>query len=200
MRLRLDADGLPTCTAVRGTLPLGHGFASSTALTILHLGGQHRECAEAIANRMDQGIHGFTPSGVDYWSITAGHSGYFGPAGWRSIANSYRLNASALLVPENSYPDLAETCNKINGAADGLIPIARYLCATLRARHVLDYRALFDYAIYLRQIGAYLPRAEAIIDHVLSRGLVAKGVGGLTNKAVVIIWPPEMRLFEQEKS
>jgi hypothetical protein len=199
VRLQLDRDGFPTCTVVRGNLPLGHGFASSTALTILHLGAQRREGAEAIAHRVDQEIHGFTPSGVDYWSITAGHSGYFGPAGWRSIASSYRLAASALLVPENSYADLAETRNKINLAADGLIPIARYLCATLKARHVIDYRALLDYAIYLRRIGAYFPRAEAIIDHVFSRGLVAKGIGGLTNKAVVIIWPPGMRPSEQGK-
>lgn len=198
VRMHLADAGLPTCTGVRGSLPLGHGFASSTALTVLHLGARSQEYSEDIVHRVDEAIHGFTPSGVDYWSITAGSTGYFGPAGWRGDPDSCRPAVSALLVPEPARADLADTRDRVTRAADRLVPIARHLCAALRSRNVLDYRALLDYAICLRRLGVYLPRGTAIIDDVLNRGLAAKGVGGLTNKAVIIVWRPGTPLSEQE--
>lgn len=197
VRIMLKTLGLPTCAAVRGTLPLGHGFASSTALTFLHLGTRRREYAEDVIRQVDREMHGFSPSGVDYWSIISKRAGYFGPTGWRSAPDSYRPAVSALLVPENSQVDLTTTRNRITRAADTLIPIARYLHATLETQNTLDYRAMLDYAMRLRRIGVYLPRAEAIIDHMTSLGLVAKGIGGLTNKAVIILWPPEVQPTEQ---
>lgn len=198
VRYQLELAGLPTHAAVRGTLPLGHGFASSTALTLLHLEKGRHKHPEDIVRCVDREIHGFSPSGVDYWSITARRTGYFGPDGWRSASNSYRPAASALLVPEDSSANLAETRNRVIRVADSLAPIARYMCSVLRARNVLDYRAMLDYADCLRRAGVYLPRAEAIIGQAAGHGLVAKGIGGLTNKAVIIVWPPAMKPSEQK--
>jgi hypothetical protein len=194
VRTRLTEDGLPTCGMVRGTLPLGHGFASSTTLTLLHLGGHPAESVKSIVDGIDKQVHGFPPSGVDYYSIAAGKAGYFGPGGWRPADRPRRLAASAVLVRDQSDWPLSETRGRVVAAADKLIPIANHLCSALRARAILDYQALFDYAVQLRRIGVYTPRAAAIVDHVLGHGVVAKGVGGLTNKAVIIVWRPGMRL------
>jgi hypothetical protein len=192
VRFLLANASLPTCSMVRGTLPLGHGFAGSTALTILHLGSCGQDY-ETIVNHVDRQVHGFAPSGVDCKAIRVGRAGCFGPVGWRSVWRAPCLAISALLVPEASGQDLAETRNKVIASADALIPIAQYLCSALTERNVLEYQALFDYALRLRRIGIYLPRATAVIDHALSGGIVAKCTGGLTNKAVIIVWPREMK-------
>ena len=199
VRIHLAERGLPTCSEVRGTLPLGYGFAGSTALALLHLEGNvvgsagiALASAEAIVRQIDWQIHGFSPSGVDYHSIVTGKAGYFGPGGWRPVQRRPELAASALLVRDPLDWPLSETRCKIVAMADRLIPIARYLCSVLRARAILDYQALFDYSVELRRVNIYAPRATAIVDHALKYGLVAKGVGGLTNKAVIIVWPPEM--------
>jgi hypothetical protein len=199
VRAHLAGEGLPTCNGVRGTLPLGHGFAGSTALALLHLGadaagsaGTTLASAEAIVSRIDGQIHGFAPSGVDYHSVAAGEAGYFGPDGWRPTRSPPRLSASALLMRDDSDWPLSETRHKVVAAADKLVPIARHLCSALRTRAFLDYQALFDYAVQLRRINIYLPHAATIVDHALRYGLVAKGVGGLTNKAVIIVWRPGM--------
>jgi hypothetical protein len=197
VRQMLSQLGMPTCDKVRGTLPLGHGFAGSTALIALHLGSGSQPITEVLASKIDREIHGFDPSGVDYWSVNAQAPGFFGPAGWRSAPKAEKFAASALLLPEARPWPLSETRDRIRSIANRLAPIARHLCAVLRAQKNLDYQALFDYAVELSRAHVYGPRAATMVDHLVQRRLAVKGIGGLTNKAIVIVWPAEMSMPER---
>jgi hypothetical protein len=192
VRLHLSRMGLPVQTGIRGELPLGHGFAGSTALTLVHLNGWAAADIAAVAGRIDHILHGFPPSGVDFAAVVAGAPGLFTAGLWQPMPSVRIPDLSAVLVPAPGRFPLSATRERVLAVRERLAGPARHLCARLRRTDEIDYEGLLEYAVRLQAVGVYTRQATAVVGLFLACDVVAKCVGGLTNKAVIVVWPPQM--------
>ena len=186
---RLREMGLPTHPGIRGDLPLGFGFASSTALAVLHLsltGRDHR----APVDEADRSVHGFPPSGMDFESVKRQEAGFFGPAGWRD-ADRVPLLCSAFVPPDRLAMSFHEVWRRVVDRADDLTRLVAHLTRGVETAGELDRDALFDYSALLATLGVYSRSAQDVVALLLSRGVPAKATGGLRNKAVIAFWRDE---------
>lgn len=185
---RLKEMNLAVTRPVRGALPLGVGFASSTALTLLHLSGTRVRRLREVSEIIDWQVHRLEPSGVDFEAISRQRAGLFGTGQWRDVTPE-PLDISAVLPADRSSLSLREAGGRVTAHAQRLVPIARRLAAGIERDGALDYPALVEYCQVLAAAGVYTPAAASAVEYALGQGAAAKAVGGLVNKAVIVVWP-----------
>jgi hypothetical protein len=192
VRAMLTRDGYPTTPVIRGNLPFGYGFASSSALALLHIGTGVSENVLRIVDRTDQAIHGFIPSGVDSGFHVRKRAGLYRSGEWLD-SPELSLEWSCALFPKERRLTLPQAREIIRARRAGLVPIARALTQGLLESGYLSHDALLDYAWELFRTGAYTAEAARIIDLALRQGVVAKGIGGVYDKAILFLRCEECR-------
>ncbi len=173
---------------IRGDLPFGFGLASSTTLAFLHT-SRTLSIAHAITvvRDCDHEIHGFEPSGVDAAAISSQAPGFFSTSGWEGI-QLCPIRCTLAFLPAERARALAEVEGCIMGSAATLSRIADALTNNVLATGVLDYGLLLDYSRALLSTPVYSKVAKSFIAEMLARGIVAKAIGGLYDKAILVVW------------
>lgn len=185
--------GLRPLDAVSGTLPLGLGFAGSTVLTLLHVGDQlPPDRAMVLARYVDRIVHRFAPSGVDLCSVRRQRPGFFRAGGWRD-APELRFEHGYWLPPPGPPRPLPQVRAAVHAAGSALARCADRQTRYIDAHGRLDRDELFAYAELLAGCDVYAPAQRRLIERALANGVIAKGIGGLYNKAVLLIGPEPAR-------
>lgn len=172
---------------ISGCLPLGFGFAGSTVLALVHLDGYFTgETLRRLVLESDSVAHGFTPSGVDFASIRSA-----GP-----ILYSVREVLKAPPVPLAFgfvLPAKERTRNlsSVRAQVASEKPVLSRICVQLSQEmmtgggSVLD--GVYEYSGILQRLGIYSSAQEELIKGALCRGVAAKGIGGLYDKAIMFV-------------
>lgn len=182
----LSRMGLHVLAHVGGDLPLGRGFASSTALALLHLGDQvDASLRPSIVRIIDWIHHGFMPSGLDYFALTTQSPGFYLAGNWES-APALRLNIAFVEVPPGPRRLGALTRAAVSARLDQLAPLADRMTCTIRENGEVNIDVLAAYADCLLGADVYSPDQRALIEAALAEGVIAKGIGGLYNKAILL--------------
>ena len=71
---------------IKGDLPMESGLASSTALTLIHLGRREGEDVVNAISQVDHEANGFHPSGADSAAVRAEEPGVFGLGEWTPLS------------------------------------------------------------------------------------------------------------------
>lgn len=183
---RISDMGLHTQAVISGDLPFGRGFASSTVLALLHIGRQlDADRAEAVTNMLDWMTHGFEPSGVDAKAIRAQAPGLFRLETWRS-APELDVNGVFVKTPKGEARRPNMIRQVIERSSQRLTLLADRLTDSVEDGR-LDLAAFSDYCELLAGIGVYSARQQDLVRRFLDAGLPAKGIGGLYDRAVVVI-------------
>jgi hypothetical protein len=168
---------------VQGDLPLSHGFASSSVLTFMFLRGQ---TTRHFVDRIDEGIHGFTPSGVDSESCFRQSHGFFGLGHWTSV--DLNVPHYRLLIPSRErIKTLAEIRTRITGVMARLQHIADCISTPILGGGGFDFDSFMDYCQLLVEAKVYSNTAESFISQQLQMGIAAKGIGGIYDKAILVM-------------
>lgn len=183
----LQKMGFHTALSVSGDLPFGLGFASSTVLAFLHLRDQASESDHRqIINVLDWMQHGFKPSGVDYAAIQAQSPGFFFDGHWRP-APPCHITCVFIALPAAPSRPAGKTRAIVESIAPRLQPLGERLTRAIELAGAIALDDLYDYAELLAESGVYSPIQQLIATEALSSGLIAKGIGGLYNKAMIVI-------------
>jgi hypothetical protein len=172
---------------IRGDLPIEYGLASSTVIGLLHVGGvEAPRAVEAIA-ASDGAANGFKPSGGDFAAIAAQGPGIFGLGVWTPV--DYILpSGSHLLLPvkERMFDRLTPTL-AMRGQRKQLGPLITSLADGLVQGRQPNEKLLLRYARCLLEAGVYSDGQARVIDGLLARGIVAKGVGSMYDRAILVM-------------
>jgi hypothetical protein len=134
---------------------------------------------------LDHRTHGFVPSGVDVESIARQRPGFYSAAGWRDvdwIPPSYALVG----FQQESERDLISIRSLLLAKRPRLHRLAQEISSVLSNRQ-LFFAAMFDYCSELYDLGIYSRNVRLFVAQMLERGLPAKGIGGLYDKAVLVL-------------
>ena len=184
----LERHGVFTQRRLCGNLHFGYGFASSTVLTIIHAYDQlDDESLRLYTKMIDACIHGFTPSGVDTESCLSQNDGLYYDNKWQDI-EIVPLQYILFGLKRESEVPLMSIKRKMQKNSDLLINLSNILTKTLVSKKYLDYNIFYKYCKALREINPYSSIAGSFIKDVLGVGLPAKCVGGLHNKAVMVVF------------
>jgi hypothetical protein len=178
-----------TKSKLYGNLPFGFGLASSTVLAFLHL-HPTKSISESIpiVNECDHNIHGFKPSGVDTASISRQAPGLFSIRGWEDI-HVTSFPYTLVFLPAERERTLAEIKRRMNEGAASLTRIADDLTNQTISTGRLDYTLFLKYTRTLFIHSVYSKVATSFIATFLNSGIAAKAIGGLYDKAILIVWP-----------
>ena len=179
--------GLKAQPAIEGDLPFGQGFASSTVLSLLHIGDQLSSAERRrVVDIFDWLSHGFEPSGLDYDAIVAQAPGFYRRGEWRQAA-PLMLHGLFLRSSEPPVITLSKTRERIAGVADRLAPLAERLTTGIIYSSELDIEAFAEYCARLSRAGVYTREQMAVFEAAKAAGLMAKAVGGLHGRAMLVI-------------
>jgi hypothetical protein len=185
----LRARGFATQSKLAGNLPLGYGLAGSTVLAFLHLHDQVPvEAAVQIATECDEIIHGFPPSGVDAMACLRQRGGFYHKRQWADT-DLPRFEYTLALFPKLTFRPLAEIQATIGSNGRLLWPLADQLTNRVVSAGELDYEVLLEYCRVLLNLRVYSPVACEVVRACLNQRIVAKGIGGLHEKALLVISP-----------
>jgi len=186
--ISLKDKGIIPSHTLKGNLPLGYGLAGSTILGFLHL--SHIEniiIKKNIINEIDTKMHGFTPSGLDFESCVHQQWGLFcSKYGWKSQAPSL-IDYSIIIFPKEQKMPLNKIQERVLSERRLLVPIQKELNEIVKRHNIVNLELLMEYAKILSSIGVYSEVANEFVDNVLKQGYIAKGIGGLYDKAVIVI-------------
>lgn len=183
----LQRMGFSTQHFLNGNLPFGLGFAASTVLAFLHLRDQASDADhEQIVRVLDWIQHGFMPSGADYAAIRAQSPGFFLQGRWRPAPPCPVACVFCSLPPAPKRPP-GQTRTIVESIASRLQPLADRLTRTLENTGTVTLGDLHDYCLVLSEAGVYSEPQQLLVDAALSRHIAAKGIGGLYNKAMILI-------------
>lgn len=168
-------------------LPIEFGLASSTALALAHLGRWVGAEVEESVSQTDGGANGFHPSGADFAAISNKEAGVFGLGVWTPL--DIRLpSGSHLILPEKEREfDKLRPTLAMRSAAEHLGPLIDRLVVELEASAELDLDALLEYSRCLFDLDVYSKVQRGIIGPLLERGVVAKGVGAMYDRAILVL-------------
>ena len=171
-----------------GNLPLGYGMAGSTTLSLLHLSDlEDQDYKKKIVNEIDKEVHGFIPSGLDFESCIRQEWGlYCNASGWQSIS-PLPISYSLFKFPKEKRMDLVEVQNRVLSVKDRLEPLQVELNRTIEERDIIDLDLLREYSRVLLEAGVYSQSSSSFISTLLNQGVIAKGIGGLYDKVVLVI-------------
>jgi hypothetical protein len=177
---------------IRSDLPFGFGLASSTALAISHLGAwDGRRVTEAVSET-DAASNGFRPSGADYFAVCARSPGVFGTEGWTPLRIELPPGSHLVLPrPERAHSKLTPTL-AMRADASTLGPLIDVLISELESVGQLDLETLLAYARRLADLGVYSSAQRLIIEPLLAAGIVAKGVGAMYDRAILVLCSPDV--------
>jgi hypothetical protein len=179
--------GFNVVSSISGDLPFGQGFASSTVLAMLHLGNRLNERDQRQIIRVVDWIqHGFEPSGVDYYAIRAQAPGFFARGKWRP-APAFPLSCVFCAIKPGPERQPGNTRAIISGLLPTLSPIAENMTRQLASSGRISTDDLFSYSRQLYDADVYSLDQRDLIARALALGMPAKGIGGLYNKAVMLI-------------
>lgn len=184
----LERRGIVTERQIRGDLPLGFGLASSTMLAFLHT-SRSLSLANAtqIVHECDREIHGFEPSGVDAAAIFSQGSGFYSTGGWERI-QAPPLRCSLAFLPPERLRSLSEVENAMSGVAIVLTQLANAMSRGIERTGALDYGLFLDYSRVLFDASVYSSASREFVAKLLDAGIAAKAIGGLYDKAILVVW------------
>lgn len=183
---------------IYGNLPLGYGMAGSTALSLLHLSKiDDIELKKKIVNQIDKMIHGFIPSGLDFESCIRQEWGlYCNAYGWQSI-RPLAIGYSLIKFPKENKLSLDEIQKRILSVKDYLEPIQNRLNNTIKMSGMIDYNSLMKYSKILLETEVYSKNVDLFISTLLKQGIIAKGIGGLYDKIILVVHSEDDRNYSE---
>jgi len=181
--------GVTSSSTITGNLPLGFGMSSSTILSMLHL--------DSISNKeliikIDKEMCGFSPSELDYISITKQESGLFGFGKWLPISLK-NLNYSIIIFPKEKERNLNFVIQSLQENSEKLTKLANQLSLKLITLQTLDLDILFQYSKELLSTNVYSKLAKEISSSLIKDGLICKAIGGLYDKAMIVVYRNEIQ-------
>lgn len=179
----LRKHGVTNFADIYGNLPLGYGLSSSTILSLLHLNSQYRK---KLIENVDKKMHGFSPSELDYTSITKQENGVYGFGMWQPFKN-FKPCYSLLVIPKEEKRNLTEIKKKMNKSKERQIALTNDLFKILASTGNFDFSLLFDYCKLLLSYEVYSEGALDIAANLIAKGISCKCIGGLYDKAILII-------------
>ena len=189
IRKCLQRRGFKTESMIRGDLPLGYGLASSTVLAFLHMGPNAAVLESLpVVNSCDEMVHGFPPSGMDSWACLYQVPGLYSAEGWRDVDLS-PIPYTLLLFPPAPLVHLEKIRALVKSQSTRLGSLSDAMSGEVAESGMLNLNKLLEYSGVLLKLGVYSPQVEAFVAAMLKKGIVAKGIGGLYNKAVLVLWP-----------
>lgn len=183
-----------TKNTIYGNLPLGYGLSSSTVLTILHLNSIFKK---GLIQKIDKVICGFSPSNLDYTSIIKQETGVMSPKGWISF-NKLRICYSLILVPKEKLYSLKNIFPKLQEKLNLQISLTTNIFQYLIDNTKINYEMLYDYCKVLNSCNIYSKNSKYIVEDLLFAGVCAKCVGGLYDKALLVIYEQETDKIKYE--
>lgn len=181
----LNRLGINNFSSVYGNLPLGYGLSSSTILSILHLKSRSRKDLIQI---VDKEMHGFSPSELDYVSIVKQENGVYGFNKWYQLIHFMPIY-SLVIVPKESQRSLIEVKSKLFNSQERQIKLTKQLFKLLISTGNLDLNLLYEYCQVLMSCKVYSENAMEIIVDLISKGIPCKCIGGLYDKALLVVHP-----------
>lgn len=168
---------------IYGNLPFGYGLSSSTILSLLHMNSAHRR---DLVVSIDKAMCGFSPSELDYTTITKQENGVLGFGKWQPI-NDFHPTYSLITIPKDKKRKLPEVIKNLSTTLEKQIEITKNLFLELATKNVLNYDLLFEYSNHLLSCDVYSEKAKEIVTALLQKNIVAKCVGGLYDKAILVV-------------
>jgi len=175
--------GISNFSNIYGNLPLGYGLSSSTILSILHLKSNSRKDLIRI---VDKEMNGFSPSELDYISIVKQENGVYGFGEWYSLIH-FQPIYSLIIVPKERQRTLAEVKSKLYESQEPQIKLTKNLSQLLISTGDLDFDLLYEYCQLLMSYKIYSSNAMEIIEDLISQGISCKCIGGLYDKAILVV-------------
>lgn len=180
--------GFAITPGLKGDLWQGCGLASSTAAARLYLAALGVPSPREHMIEVDRILHGFQPSGMDIECIMHQHDGLYGHRVWQNVAVASPPRALVMFEREGRMT-LAEVMRRMQGAQSALVPLADELTMSVVRDGALPLDAMRRYAEALLVIGVYSSRVRSFVEWSLGEGIPSKGVGGLYDKAVLVLFP-----------
>jgi len=158
---------------------------------VLHLRERYPadECGR-IVDMVDRQHHGFEPSGVDSGYYLRGRGGLYCHGNWIDV-RAQPLSWRCALVHKEKALCLPEVRELVAKRSRQLVYLAEEMTNALRDGQDLPLRPLFDYAVELFELPIYSAAASGLIGRALDHGVIAKGIGGLYDKAVLFLTTTE---------
>jgi len=177
------------CLTINGNLPLGYGFAGSTILGFLHLSHLKNDIRkEKLIFDIDKKIHGFTPSGLDFNSCYyQGWGLYSNKSGWNPINQIPDIKYYTIILPKEKKIPLETIQKRILSKEVLLSEIQLELNKKVVNSSFLDLKLLKKYSEILLSLDVYTKASTKFISNMLDYGFTSKCIGGLYNKAIIII-------------
>lgn len=172
---------LPINYNIKGNLPLGYGFASSSILSFLHLSNTDNV---ELVNHIDSKIHGFKPSGLDSSYCKRNQGGLFAKGKWLNC-NYPKQEWDCILLPKESNIKLLEVQKRILRNKNKLLCLTEEMNKSIK-ENKFPKSHLFDYATELFSANVYSQQASRIIEYLLGKNIIAKCIGGLYDKAIIL--------------
>ena len=190
----LKNKGIVPPHTLKGNLPLGYGLAGSTVLSLLHLSHlDNITTKKLIINEIDAEMHGFIPSGIDCESCVRQQWGLFcNGLGWESLQPP-SIDYSLIIFPKEGKTPLNKIQERILSMKNLLAPIQKELNKIIKSHNIINLELLMEYSQILSSIGVYSEIVNNFIQNLLNNGFIAKGTGGLYDKAVIVIYDSSNR-------
>lgn len=185
----LKGRGFVTERQIHGDLPFGFGLASSTALAFLHTSRSHTLTeAISVVNDCDREMHGFVPSGFDSAAISRQVPGLFSTSEWKDVCLSPFLY-TLVFPPAERTRTLVEIKGSMHAVIVRLSQLADSMSNRILVTGELDYPLLFEYSRILLKASVYSSVTGSLVERMLADGIAAKAIGGLYDKAILVVWP-----------
>jgi len=182
--------GITPPNTLKGNLPLGYGLAGSTLLGCLHLSHiRNSKWKKSFINEIDRKIHGFIPSGLDYESCKHQEWGLFcNVLGWKSILSPIEIDYTIIIFPKEGKLALSTVQKRVLSMKTTFNEIQQNLNDKINKYNNLDLELLTNYSKVLLSLGIYSEVANKFISTVMDKGYIAKTIGGLYDKAVIVVY------------
>lgn len=183
---------------VKGNLPLGYGLASSSVFSFLYLYPLYGERVYEMIRNIDKSIHGFQPSGLDVSFCYRQKSGLYKNDKWIDVSLA-KLAYSLVIFPKENKMVLSDVRRKILDKRHRLSKLADDISYSVIRNNHIPYEFLQIYSNELVNCGIYSAQVVKFIENLSSKNIVAKGIGGLYDKAVLIVWPYHISVLDKSE-
>jgi hypothetical protein len=173
---------------IKGYFPFGFGFSGSTVLSLIHLRTSNKLAnLETRIKEIDSEIHGFKSSGFDTISIIKQHEGILIDGKWIN-SNIFNYEYSLVIFDKEFSKNYELIKSNILEQSKGFDKYIQSILQSILDYDELKYNLLLGYSNLLLSCNIYSSPAYSLIQYMLNNGVVAKGIGGIYDKAVLVIW------------
>jgi len=191
----LQSLGVNSFSKIYGNLPLGYGLSSSTILSLLHLNSAERKDLIEI---VDKEMNGFSPSELDYTSITKQENGVYGFGNWFPFQN-FQPVYSLVVIPKEGKRNLPKIKSKLVASQPQQIKLTKELFQQLSSVGELDFNLLFEYSQLLLSCKIYSDQTHNIASTLLDKNISCKCIGGIYDTALLVLHPDNTSKLECDK-